>query len=109
MNKKIIADRPEKIISKENTALYDLKQSENPEKFAKKMGLKYKNGDVRMLISVKDLTPEKLLEIKNLGKIEVNKQDMIQVLIPVEKISKLSEISKCSKSASTYGSYSKCD
>ena len=93
MNKKIIADRPEKIISKENTALYDLKQSENPEKFAKKMGLKYKNGDVRMLISVKDLTPEKLLEIKNLGKIEVNKQDMIQVLIPVEKISKLSEIS----------------
>ena len=93
MNKKIIADRPEKIISKENTALYDLKQSENPEKFAKKMGLKYKDGDVRMLISVKDLTPEKLSEIKNLGKIEVNKQDLLQVLIPVEKISKLSEIS----------------
>ena len=93
INKKIIADRPEKIISKENTALYDLKQSENPEKFAKKMGLKYKDGDVRILISVKDLTPEKLSEIKNLGKIEVNKQDSLQVLIPVEKISKLSEIS----------------
>ena len=93
MNKKIIAEKPEKVISKENTALYDLKQSENPEKFAQKMGLKYKNGDVRMLISVKDLTPEKLSEIQSLGKIEVNKQDFLQVLIPVENISKLSEIS----------------
>ena len=93
INKKIIADRPEKVISKESTALFELKQSSNPEKFAKKMGLKYNNGDVRMIISVKDLTPQKLLEIKNLGKIEVNKQDMIQMLIPVEKISKLSEIS----------------
>jgi subtilisin family serine protease len=93
INKKIIADRPEKVISKENTVLFELKQNSNPEKFAKKMGLKYNNGDVRMIISVKDLTPQKLLEIKNLGKIEVNKQDMIQVLIPVEKISKLSEIS----------------
>ena len=46
MNKKIIAEKPEKVISKENTALYDLKQSENPEKFAQKMGLKYKNGDL---------------------------------------------------------------
>ena len=57
------------------------------------MGLKYKDGDVRMLISVKDLTPEKLSEIQSLGKIEVNKQDFLQVLIPVENISKLSEIS----------------
>ena len=93
INKKITVDRPEKIISKENTVLFELKQSSNPEKFAKKMGLKYSNGDVRMIISVKDLTPQKLLEIKNLGKIEVNKQDMIQILIPVEKISKLSDIS----------------
>ena len=93
IDKKILVDRPDKILSKENTVLYDLKQSENPEKFAKKMGLKYKDGGVRMLVSVKDLTPEKLLDIKNLGKIEINKQDVIQVLIPVEKISKLSEIS----------------
>ena len=73
------------------------------------MGLKYKNGDVRMLISVKDLTPEKLSEIKNLGKIEVNKQDLLQVLVPVDKISKLSELSNVQNLRPPMAPYSKCD
>jgi len=98
IEKKLVIDKPQKVTTKEDTALFELKQSSNPEEFAKKMGLKYKNGDVRMMISVKDLTPQKLSEIQNLGKVEVNKQGKIQLLVPVDKISQLSEISSVQSS-----------
>ena len=95
---KIKAQKPIKAPQKEETRLSEIKKSADPEKYAKSVGLNYKDGNTRIVVSVDELDPITLNKLKELGKIEVKKDKFVQILVPVEKIEQISQITNVQKS-----------
>ena len=95
---KIQAIKPVKAPPKEETRLSEIKKSLNPEQYAKSVGLDYKDGKTRIVVSVDDLDPITLAKLKQIGKIEVQKERQVQLLVPIDKIEQISQIANVQKS-----------
>ena len=95
---KIKAQKPIKAPPKEETRLAEIKKSADPEKYAKSVGLNYKDGKTRIVVSVDELDPITLNKLKEFGKIEVKKDKFVQILVPIDKIEEISQITNVQKS-----------
>ena len=76
----------------------EIKKSPKPEEYAKSVGLNYKDGKTRIVVSVDELDALTLAKLQQLGKIEIQKQRQVQILVPIDKIEEISQIANVQKS-----------
>ena len=89
---------PEKVeAAPEDTSFKRLSKSDDKEDDAKKMGLEYKDGDVRALIILDDTSDAVINEIKKFAYIESENQNLVQIHIPLDDLSRLYKIPDITK------------
>ena len=75
-----------------------LSKSDDKEDDAKKLGLEYKDGDVRALVILDDNTPDTVInEIKKYANIESVNSELVQINIPIDDLSTLYKIPNIAK------------
>jgi hypothetical protein len=75
-----------------------LSKSDDKEDDAKKLGLEYKDGDVRALVILDDNTPDTVInEIKKYANIESINSELVQINIPIDDLSTLYKIPNIAK------------
>jgi len=75
-----------------------LSKSDDKEDDAKKMGLEYKDGDVRALVILDDNTSDTVInEIKKYANIESTNSELVQINIPIDDLNKLYKIPDITK------------
>jgi len=75
-----------------------LSKSKDKEDDAKKLGLEYKDGDVRALVILDDNTPDTVInEIKKYANIESVNSELVQINIPIDDLSTLYKIPNIAK------------
>jgi len=84
---------PPKIsLPKEDTLLKQLTISEDPQVFALRNGLEYKDGEVRVLIIFDQVSDLILNEIKKLGTVESSNENMIQATVPLKNLVEINNL-----------------
>ena len=92
------SQKPEKNRStKLDSKLVKLLQTPNADAFAKRMGLDYHEGKVRLLVELDSLDPAILAKISEVATIETSKEKIIQIIIPVEKLTEFSSLLEIKK------------
>jgi uncharacterized repeat protein (TIGR01451 family) len=74
-----------------------LSKSDDKEDDAKKLGLEYKDGDVRALVILDETSDAVINEIKKYANIESINKDLIQINIPIDDLSTLYKIPDITK------------
>ena len=87
----IVEDTSFKVLSKV------LSKSNNKEDDAKKLGLEYKDGDVRALVILDETSDAVINEIKKYANIESVNADLVQINIPLDDLSTLYKIPDITK------------
>ena len=95
---KMEVTQPAKAPQKEETRLSEIKKNPKPDEYAKSVGLTYKDGKTRILVSMDELDPQTLVKLQKLGKIEIQKEKQVQILVPIDKIDEISQIVNVQKS-----------
>ena len=89
---------PEKVeTAPEDTSFKRLSKSDDKEDDAKKMGLEYKEGDVRALVILDETSNAVINEIKKFANIESSNKDLVQINIPLDDLSTLYKIPDIAK------------
>ena len=70
------------------TQVFGLQKAKDPEQFAKSVGLDYKNGQTRIVLTVNG-TKDMLSSLGKIGKVEVSSSNLVQMTIDVKKINDL--------------------
>ena len=84
---------PPKIsLAKEDSFLKQLTISEDPQEFALRSNIEYKDDEVRVLIILEQVSDLILNEIKKLGTIESSNESLVQATVPLKNLSELNKI-----------------
>jgi len=89
---------PEKVeAAPEDTSFKRLSKSDDKEDDAKKLGLEYKDGDVRALVILDNTSDAILNEIKKFANVESTNQNLVQINIPLDDLNRLYKIPDITK------------
>lgn len=70
------------------TQIFDLLKSKNPEQLAKTLGADYKDGKVRVSLSL-DSNPDLISKLGQIGSIEASSSNIVQIAVSIDKINEL--------------------